>query len=55
VTKKIKKVAFSCYADGALGPDGVSFMFYQRFWEIVNKDLLDMFNDFYLLRWTRHV
>jgi len=45
--KEIKEVVFSCYADGAPGPDGVSFMFYQHYWDIVKADLLSMFNNFH--------
>jgi hypothetical protein len=37
--EEIKDVVFSCYSDGASGSHGISFMFYQKFWEIV-KDLL---------------
>ena len=45
--EEIKEVVFSCYSDGTPGPDGVSFMFYQKFWGIVKNDLLAMFNDFH--------
>jgi hypothetical protein len=38
---------FGSYADGAPGPDGLSFMFYQTYWDIVKKYLIDMFNDWY--------
>jgi hypothetical protein len=36
--EEIKEAVFSSYADGALGPDGLSFMFYQCFWEIIKYD-----------------
>lgn len=45
--EEIKTVVFSCYADGAPGLDGISFMFYQRYWEVIKKDLVSMFNDFW--------
>jgi hypothetical protein len=32
---------------GALGPDEMSFMFYQRFWEFIRVDLMEMFDDFF--------
>jgi hypothetical protein len=28
---EIKEAVFSCYAEGAPGPDGLSFLFYQKF------------------------
>ena len=31
---EIKDVVWSCYAKGALGPDGLSFMFYHKFWDL---------------------
>jgi hypothetical protein len=42
--EEIREAVFSSYADGAPGPDGLSFMFYQTFWDVVKKDLIDMFN-----------
>jgi hypothetical protein len=32
---------------GALGPDGLFFMFYHKFWTVVKGDLLDTFRDFH--------
>ena len=45
--EEIKMAVFSSYSDGAPGPDGLSFMFYQRCWEIVKADILALFRDFY--------
>lgn len=45
--KEIKSAVFTCYAEGAPGPDGLPFLFYQKFWDIVKKDLVDMFEDFH--------
>lgn len=28
---EIREAIFSCYAEGAPGPDGISFLFYQKF------------------------
>jgi hypothetical protein len=42
--EEIREVVFSSYADGAPGPDGLSFMFYQSFWDVVKTDLVEMFN-----------
>jgi hypothetical protein len=32
---------------GAPGPDGMSFMFYQCFWDIVKYDLINLFEDWF--------
>jgi hypothetical protein len=45
--EEIKKVVFESFPDGALGPDGVSFTFYQHFWDVIKGDLLEMFDDFH--------
>lgn len=45
--KEIKEAIFSCYAEGALGLDGLSFLFYQKFWEIIKKDVVALFEDFH--------
>jgi hypothetical protein len=34
------------YAEGALGPDGFPFLFYQKFWSIIKKDLMDVVRGF---------
>lgn len=44
---KIENVIFSCYAEGAPRPDGVPFLFYQKFWDTINKDIVSMFDDFF--------
>jgi hypothetical protein len=33
--EKVKKAIFESYAEGAPGPDGLSFMFYQNFWDTI--------------------
>jgi hypothetical protein len=45
--EEIKKVVFESYHDGAPGPNGISFMFYQHFWEEVKGDLTEMLEDFH--------
>jgi hypothetical protein len=45
--EEIKKAVFESYADGAPDPDGIPFMFYQNFWEVIKVDILEMFDDLY--------
>jgi hypothetical protein len=45
--EEIKKAVVESYSNGASCPDGLSFMLYQKFWELVKDDLLAMFEDFY--------
>ena len=45
--EEIKTAVFESYAEGAPGPDGISFVFYQKFWDLVKGDLVKMFNDFF--------
>jgi hypothetical protein len=45
--EEIKFSVFSCYPEGAPGPDGLSFLFYHKFWEVVSKDVVAMFNDMF--------
>jgi hypothetical protein len=47
LSKRSKKAVFDSYSDRAPGPDGISFMFYQKFWELVKTDIMDLFTDFY--------
>ena len=43
---EIKEAVFGSYSDGAPGPDGFSFMFYQHFWETIKGDLMELFSCF---------
>jgi hypothetical protein len=45
--KEIKEAIDSCYAEGAPGPDGLPFLFYQKFWNIVKNDIIASFQDFH--------
>lgn len=45
--EEIKEAIFGSYFDGAPGPDGLSFLFLQNFWEVIKKDVLAMFVDFH--------
>ena len=38
--EEIKYAIFSSYADGAPGPDGFPFLFYQNFWDLIKTDFM---------------
>jgi hypothetical protein len=46
--KEVKDAIFGSYAEGAPGLDGFSFLFYQKFWDIIKPELLSMFRDWHL-------
>lgn len=45
--EEVKKAVFESYVDGGPGPDGIPFLFYQHFWDLIKHDLMNMFDDFY--------
>jgi hypothetical protein len=45
--EEIKEAVFSSYADGAPGRDGLSFMYYQCFLDIVKYNLISLFEDWF--------
>ena len=44
---EVKETIFSSYPDGPPGSDGIPFLFYQHFWDLVKNDLLDLFQAFH--------
>jgi hypothetical protein len=44
--KEVKEVIFSSYAEGAPDPDGLSFIFYQNFWDLIKNDFCRMIQAF---------
>lgn len=45
--EEVKEAVFGSYSDGALGPAGLSFMFYQKIWDVVKGGLMALFNEFH--------
>jgi hypothetical protein len=45
--QEIKSAVFSCYPEGSPGPDGLTFLFYQKIWELVKEDVWSMVEEFY--------
>lgn len=44
---EVKRTIFSSAPEKAPGPDGLPMFFYQRFWNLIKDDILDVFNYFY--------
>lgn len=44
---EIKLTLFSCNPNKSPGSDGISFLFYQTYWDIVFSDILALFQAFY--------
>lgn len=44
---EIKKATFQLGRDKAPGPDGFNLTFYQRFWEVIKEDLVNIFTDLF--------
>jgi hypothetical protein len=45
---EIKEALFQMEKNKAAGPDGLSIEFYQVCWNVVKKDIIDLFDDFYI-------
>ena len=43
--KEVKEAVFGSYAEGAPGPDGFPFLFYQHFWDLIKGDIFALFHD----------
>jgi len=44
--QEIKDAVFGSYSDGAPGPDGFSFIFYQKFWDTIKTDFMNIVRGF---------
>lgn len=49
--EEVKNAVFSLNSDGAPGPDGFGACFFQNYWEIINKDVLEAVIDFFKTGW----
>jgi hypothetical protein len=45
--EEIKKAIFEADENKSPGPDGISFHFYQQYWDLIKDDILLMVNEFY--------
>jgi len=43
---EVREAVFSSYAEGAPGPNGFSFLFYQVFWDLIKVDLMNLIGVF---------
>ena len=44
--EEIREAIFGSYADGAPGPDGFPFLFYQKFWTVIKDDFMKLVRKF---------
>jgi hypothetical protein len=44
--EEVKAAVFNSYLEGAPGPDGLPFLFFQRFWGVIKEDFMRMFKKF---------
>ncbi|GJY57854.1 RNA-directed DNA polymerase, eukaryota [Tanacetum coccineum] len=49
--EEIKEVVWDCGSSKAPGPDGFSFAFVKKYWDIIQKDLHDFINSLLRLNW----
>jgi hypothetical protein len=45
--EEIKSALFQMETNKAAGPDGIPIEFYQKSWNIINKDIMDLFEEFH--------
>jgi hypothetical protein len=44
--EEIRSAVFESYASGSPGLDGLSFLFYQKFWDMIKSDFMAIVWDF---------
>lgn len=47
IEEEVRKALFHMHPDKSLGPDGISLAFYQKFWNIVGKDVVQVVKNFF--------
>ena len=45
--EEIKRAVWDCGLDKSPGPDGFTFGFYRRFWDIIENDVVDAVSCFF--------
>lgn len=43
--KKVRKALFMMHPEKATDPDGMVALFFQRAWQVIKKDILELVND----------
>nr|GEW13215.1 RNA-directed DNA polymerase, eukaryota, reverse transcriptase zinc-binding domain protein [Tanacetum cinerariifolium] len=46
--EEIKRAVWDCGIDKSSGPDGLTFGFYRRYWDIIKKDVVDAVSFFFI-------
>ncbi|GJX81479.1 RNA-directed DNA polymerase, eukaryota [Tanacetum coccineum] len=47
-SQEIKEAVWDCGSSKAPGPDGFSFAFVKKYWDIIQKDMFDFINSFFV-------
>lgn len=46
--EEVRKAQFSMNPDKTPGPDGMTFAFYQKYWHVVGRDVIQLVRDFFV-------
>ena len=44
--EEVRQALFMMHPEKAPGPDGMTALFYQHFWNVIKKDVVEMVNNF---------
>lgn len=45
--EKVQKTLFMMHPEKPLGPDGLTALFFQKAWQVIQKDLVELVNGFF--------